>query len=65
MAFMGMGGVKKLKEYFIDRKIPQTLRRKIPLLVDIQSVIWIAGEGISERVKVALETKIVLKAEMV
>ncbi|MBU1150567.1 MAG: tRNA lysidine(34) synthetase TilS, partial [Proteobacteria bacterium] len=62
---LGMGGVKKLKSCFIDRKIPLRCRWKIPLLVDARSVIWIAGERISERVKVALETKIVLKAEMV
>ena len=62
---LGMGGVKKLKSCFIDRKIPLRCRWKIPLLVDARSVIWIAGQRISERVKVALETKIVLKAEMV
>jgi tRNA(Ile)-lysidine synthase len=61
---LGMRGGKKLKSYFIDRKIPRCCRRKIPLLVDSRSVIWIAGERISERVKVTPETRIVLKAEM-
>ena len=61
----GSGGKKKLKEYFIDRKIPRPLRKKIPLLADSQSVIWIAGERISERVRVTRRTKRVLKAEMV
>jgi tRNA(Ile)-lysidine synthase len=65
MAFMGMGGVKKLKKYFIDRKIPRALRSRIPLLVDSKSVIWIAGERISERVRVTRQTKRVLKAEMI
>ena len=61
----GIGGKKKLKEYFIDRKIPRPLRKQIPLLVDSRSVIWIAGERISERVRVTEQTKRVLKAEMV
>ena len=58
----GSGGKKKLKEYFIDRKIPRPLRKQIPLLVDSQSVIWIAGERISERVRVTKQTKRVLKS---
>ncbi|OIP92292.1 MAG: tRNA lysidine(34) synthetase TilS [Syntrophobacterales bacterium CG03_land_8_20_14_0_80_58_14] len=61
----GLGGKKRLKEYFIDRKIPRPLRMKIPLLADSQSVVWIAGERISERVRVTKQTKRVLKAEMV
>jgi tRNA(Ile)-lysidine synthase len=61
----GSGGKKKLKEYFIDQKIPMPFRKQIPLLVDSQSVVWIAGERISERVRVTEQTKRVLKAEMV
>jgi tRNA(Ile)-lysidine synthase len=61
----GMSGTKNLKEYFIDRKIPGPLRGKIPILVDSLSVIWIAGQRISERVRVTKQTKKVLKAEMV
>jgi tRNA(Ile)-lysidine synthase len=62
---LGMSGVKKVKSYFIDGKIPCLYRNKIPLLVDDRSVVWIAGERISDRVKVTERTKKVLKAEMV
>jgi tRNA(Ile)-lysidine synthase len=62
---LGMVGQKKIKDYFIDQKTPYQTRRMIPLLVDNRSVIWIAGERISERVKVDEKTKNVLKAEMV
>jgi len=65
MAFLGMGGTKKLKDYFIDQKISRTTRDKIPLLADALGVIWIAGERISERVRVTGLTKKVLKAEMI
>ncbi|MHB8908739.1 MAG: tRNA lysidine(34) synthetase TilS [Syntrophales bacterium] len=62
---LGMAGMKKVKSYFIDSKIHSLLRNKIPLLVDDRSVVWIAGERISDRVKVTGRTKKVLKAEMV
>ena len=31
---LGMVGTKKLKEYFIDKKIPQRMRNEIPVLAD-------------------------------
>jgi tRNA(Ile)-lysidine synthase len=62
---LGMVETKKMKSFFIDRKIPRECRVRIPLLVDSRSVIWIAGELISDRVKVTEQTKKVLKAEMV
>jgi tRNA(Ile)-lysidine synthase len=62
---LGMKGTKKLHDYFIDRKVPFSFRKDIPLLMDAKSVIWIAGQTISERVKVSEQTKKVLKAEMV
>ena len=62
---LGMVETKKMKSYFIDRKIPRECRVRIPLLVDSRSVIWIAGELISDRVKVTEQTKKVLRAEMV
>jgi tRNA(Ile)-lysidine synthase len=65
VAPLGTGGTKKLKDYFIDRKIAASCRGGIPLLVDAGSIIWIAGERISERVRVTEKTRKVLKAEIV
>ena len=62
---LGMAETKKMKSYFIDRKIPRECRGRIPLLVDSRSIIWIADELISNRVKVTEQTKHVLRAEMV
>ena len=62
---LGTGGTKKLKDYFIDRKIAARSRGEIPLFVDAGSIVWIAGERISERVRVTGKTKKVLKAEVV
>ncbi len=46
------GGSKKLKSYFIDKKIPQRLRNFIPVLADGNEIYAIAGVEISEKVKV-------------
>jgi tRNA(Ile)-lysidine synthase len=61
---LGLGGVKKLKKIFIDKKIPHRLRKSIPLLADSRSVIWIAGDRISQRVCVTEKTRKVLKVEL-
>ena len=65
IAPLGTGGTKKLKDYFVDRKIAAPRRGEIPLLVDAGSIIWIAGERISERVRVTEKTSKVLKAEII
>ncbi len=40
---LGMEGTKKLKDFFIDRKIPADQRDSIPLLVDEENIIWVVG----------------------
>lgn len=39
------GGTKKLKELFIDRKIPAALRSQIPVIVDEKGVLGVYGFG--------------------
>ena len=39
----GMGGRKKLKDYLIDAKVPQSQRDQLPLLCDAQGILWVAG----------------------
>lgn len=38
---VGMTGSKKIKELFIDEKIPKLQRERIPLLTDEETVLWI------------------------
>ncbi len=56
------GGSKRLKDYFIDQKIPQELRDSQILITDGSHVVWIpgAGERMSEKYKVEPTTKNIL-----
>ena len=55
------GGTKKLKDYFIDKKIPRAERGEKILLADGNHIIWILGDRISEKYKITEATQNVLK----
>lgn len=55
------GGKKKLKDYFIDEKVPREKRDEILLLADGSHIVWIVGYRISEYFKVSDETKNIIK----
>lgn len=61
---LGMAGRQKIKDFFIDRKIPQGKRNDIMLLADRVSVIWIENMHLNDRVKITKDTKNVLKLEI-
>ncbi|MDD2366264.1 MAG: tRNA lysidine(34) synthetase TilS [Desulfuromonadaceae bacterium] len=48
MTMLGMKGRKKVKDIFIDRKVPLSERRRIPLLFCGEDLVWIAGICVSE-----------------
>ena len=58
------GDRKKLKDYFIDCKIPREERDRIPLLADNSHILWILGYRISQYYKVTSQTKTVLKVHV-
>lgn len=58
---LGLGGKKTVKKYFIDKKIPQEERGKIPLVCDINNIMWIIGYDISDIFKITNKTQRVLK----
>lgn len=57
----GMKGHKKLKDLFVDMKIPADLRARIPVLVQGDRVIWVCGLRMDDRFKVTPGTRRVLK----
>lgn len=60
---LGMPGHKKVKDFFIDAKIPKLLRRRIPLLVSGENIVWIVGYRMSDYYKLTEGSKRVLRAE--
>ena len=46
---LGMSGSKKLKDLFIDRKIPLEMRRRTPLLLENGGIVWVCGLQASSR----------------
>jgi tRNA(Ile)-lysidine synthase len=48
---LGMKSHKKLKEFFIDEKVPKFERDMIPVLEDKEKIFWVVGHRIDERVK--------------
>ena len=59
------GHTKKLKQYFINEKIPQEERGRIWLLTDASSVLWVVGRRIGASYKVTEGTKRVLEVQLV
>jgi tRNA(Ile)-lysidine synthase len=57
---LGMEKPKKLNEYMIDARIPRTWRRRIPLVVSPEQIVWVVGWRMDERVKVTDKTGEVL-----
>jgi tRNA(Ile)-lysidine synthase len=44
MAISGLNGTKKVKDIFIDDKVPPRLRDRLPLVLDAQNrVLWLPG----------------------
>lgn len=58
------GGTKKLKDYFIDCKVPRRERDNVTLLADGSHVLWAVGYRISEYYKVTSQTKKVIKVQV-
>ena len=55
------GARKKIKEYFIEEKVPRTQRENKLLLADDKHILWVIGMRISEAYKVSDSTKTILQ----
>lgn len=61
----GMIGTKKLKNYFIDEKIPREQRKKTLLMADSLGILWIAGMRLGERCRLTEKTEKILRVEII
>ncbi len=60
---LGLPADKKLKELFIEAKIPAGMRPRVPLVCDREGIVWVAGLRPAERCKVHAGTKRLLVLE--
>jgi len=60
---IGLGGSKKLQDFFVDAKVPRRRRSSIPLLLSGDRIAWVVGYRLDERFKVREGTTNVLKVE--
>lgn len=61
---IGLKGKKKVKDIFIDKKIPERFRDSIPIFISGRDICWIPGYRIGEKFKIASETKRILKIKV-
>lgn len=61
---LGVDGTQKLKKYFSNNKTPLAQRKKCPLLLSENKIIWVAGHRIDNSVKLGPKTRRVLRAEL-
>jgi tRNA(Ile)-lysidine synthase len=58
---IGVGGQKKVQDYFVDRKVARSSRDHVPLVVDGRGrIVWVAGFGIDEAFRVTDASQSVL-----
>lgn len=60
----GMAGTQKVKNFFINNKIPRSERKKCPVLLSREDIIWLAGFRVTDFHKITDATKRVLKVEL-
>jgi tRNA(Ile)-lysidine synthase len=57
MSPLGLEGSKSLQDLFTDRKVPRSLRSRLPVVVCGEEIAWVAGVALSERFKVRPDTE--------
>lgn len=61
---LGLRGQKKLSDFFVDLKVPRHLKKRIPLLVSGNTIVWVAGYRIAEPYQVTSTTKKVYRISL-
>jgi len=59
----GALGAKKLKDFFIDQKIPRSRRDEIPIVTIGNDIIWVTGIRISDKYRIGASTETILVLE--
>lgn len=62
---LGACGERKLKEFFIDKKVEVGIRDILPLIVGKEDILWVPGYAVNERYKVTENTETALIIERI
>ncbi|HEX16193.1 MAG: tRNA lysidine(34) synthetase TilS [Deltaproteobacteria bacterium] len=54
---LGLGGTKKLQDFFVDEKVPRSKRSLVPVVLTGDEICWVAGMRVDERFRATPETK--------
>ncbi|MCK4956609.1 MAG: tRNA lysidine(34) synthetase TilS [Candidatus Cloacimonetes bacterium] len=60
----GMKNRKKLKDFFIDEKVPKFERDKVLIICDEDKILWVAGMRLDNNVAISDKTKNILKIKI-
>jgi len=61
---LGLKGTQKVKDFFINQKVPRNRRAACPILLGGDRIIWVAGYRIDDAVKITPATRRILKTEL-
>lgn len=61
---LGMSGHRKLKDLFIEKKVPLEIRSTLPLFLAGEEILWIPQYGRSEAAKVGPKTRQILRLRL-
>ena len=62
---LGMAGHRKVKDLFVEKKTPLSVRATLPLLLAGDVILWIPGHGRSEAAKIGPETAEILRLRVI
>jgi tRNA(Ile)-lysidine synthase len=61
---LGMSGAQKVKDLFINEKVPTAARSRIPLLLCAGRILWVCGVRMAQEARVSPATGAVLRVEI-
>jgi tRNA(Ile)-lysidine synthase len=53
---LGLDGTKSLQDLFTDRKVPRSLRHRLPVVTSDGEIAWVAGVALSDLFRITSET---------
>lgn len=62
---LGMQTLKKVSDIFIDAKVPQSYKHRVPLLTTLDAIVWVCGVQLDDRYKVTEKTQRILRIEYI